>query len=150
MLGGIAVGLPVGYASDKIGRKPILILGIVLIFVSIVAITYAPRNYIAFIILTILFGTGWSLYSMLSPAAGQDMVEDNAVSSASGLILMFYNIGGIIEPLLLASYITVSRFRSGMLYFMIIPATIALALTLVMRFPKSTKEVVEEQLKEGL
>lgn len=149
-VGGIVFGLPAGFASDKIGRKPILLIGIALILVGIAAITYAPKNYIAFILLTIMFGTGWSIYSILTPGAGQDMVKDEVVGSTSGVILMSFNIGGIIGPLLLASYITVTRFRTGMLYFMIIPAAIALVLTLVMRFPKSTKEVAEEQTKEGL
>lgn len=149
-VGGIIFGLPAGFASDKIGRKPILVIGILLVFIAIVTITYAPKNYIAFIFLTIMFGTGWSIFSVLTPASGQDMVKDEAVGSASGAILMFFNIGGIIGPLLLASYITVTTFRSGMLYFMIIPAAIALAITLFMKFPKSTKEVAKEQIKEGL
>ncbi|WP_061951558.1 MFS transporter [Acidiplasma cupricumulans] len=42
-VGGIIFGLPAGFASDKIGRKPILILGIILIFISMVFITYSPK-----------------------------------------------------------------------------------------------------------
>ncbi len=149
-VGGIVFGIPAGFVSDKIGRKPILLVGILLILVSIIAITYAPKNYVAFILLTIMFGTGWAIYSILTPTAGQDMVKDEAVGSASGTILMSFNIGGIIGPLMLASYITVTRFRTGMLYFMIVPAVIALIITVFMKFPKSTKQAVEEQIKEGL
>ncbi|WP_287960278.1 MFS transporter [Acidiplasma sp.] len=149
-VGGIIFGLPAGFASDKIGRKPILILGIILIFISMVFITYSPKNYILFIILTIMFGTGWSIYSILSPTAGQDMVKDEAVGSASGAILMSFNIGGIIGPLLLASYINIKTFRTGMLYFMIIPAAIALLITVFIKFPGKTSEIVKEQIEEGL
>ncbi|KQB33834.1 MULTISPECIES: MFS transporter [Acidiplasma] len=149
-VGGIIFGLPAGFASDKIGRKPILILGIILIFISMVFITYSPKNYILFIILTIMFGTGWSIYSILSPTAGQDMVKDEAVGSASGAILMSFNIGGIIGPLLLASYINIKTFRTGMLYFMIIPAAIALIITVFIKFPGKTSEIVKEQIEEGL
>lgn len=149
-VGGIVFGLPAGFSSDKIGRKPILILGILLVFISIVFITYSPKNYILFIVLTIMFGTGWAIYSVLSPTAGQDMVKDEAVGSASGAILMAFNIGGIIGPLLLASYISVKTFRSGMLYFMVIPAAIAVIITIFMKFPGKTSEIVKEQTKEGL
>ena len=97
-----------------------------------------------------MFGTGWAIYSVLSPTAGQDMVKDEAVGSASGAILMAFNIGGIIGPLLLASYISVKTFRSGMLYFMVIPAAIAVIITIFMKFPGKTSEIVKEQTKEGL
>ncbi|WP_061951557.1 hypothetical protein [Acidiplasma cupricumulans] len=97
-----------------------------------------------------MFGTGWSIYSILSPTAGQDMVKDEAVGSASGAILMSFNIGGIIGPLLLASYINIKTFRTGMLYFMIIPAAIALIITVFIKFPGKTSEIVKEQIEEGL
>ena len=149
-IGGIIFSLPAGYVSDKIGRKPILLIGITLILVGIIAITYAPKNYIAFILLTIMFGAGYNIYFTLTGVTGQDMVKDTSTGSVSGVIFMFFNIGGIIGPLLLASYITTTSFRSGMLYFMIIPAAIAFILTLLMKFPKPIKEVADEQLKEGL
>ena len=149
-IGGIVFGLPAGFASDKIGRKPILVLGILLIFVSMILITYSSKNYILFIVLTIMFGTGWSIYSILSPTAGQDMVKDEAVGSASGTILMSFNIGGIIGPLLLASYISIKTFRTGMLYFMVIPAAVAVIITLFMKFPGKSSEIVKDQIKEGL
>ena len=149
-VGGIVFGLPAGYSSDKIGRKPLLIIGIILIFISIIAITYSPKNYIIFIMLTIMFGTGFSVFSLLAPAAGQDMVTDEAVGSASGVIFMAFNTGGIIGSLLMASYISIENFRSGMLYFMVLPAAIALIITIFMRFPESTTKIAEDQLKEGL
>lgn len=63
---------------------------------------------------------------------------------------MLFNIGGIIGPLALAYFITFLPFRTGMLYFMIIPALVAAIITIVMRYPKNIKEIFNKQLEEGL
>lgn len=149
-IGGIVFGLPAGYASDRIGRKPMLVMAIVFVAIAMTAITYAPSSFALYAGFTILFGTGWSIFSILTPASGQDMVPDDQVGSASGAILMAFNIGGIIGPLLLGYFITFVPFRSAMLYFMIIPAIVAVVLTAAMRYPKNIKDVLDEQLSAGL
>lgn len=150
--GGVVFGIPAGYLSDRIGRKGVLVIGITLIALGALGITYSPRNMGLFIFLTLAFGTGWSIFSILSPpAAGQDMVRDEVVGSVSGAILMTFNIGGIIGPPLLLAYEVarnVPPLKTGMLYLMDIPALVALVITVAMRYPKNIREVVRQQLLE--
>jgi len=147
-VGGIVFGIPAGIASDRLGRKYILVLAIALIALASILMVYLPRNFAIFIVLTIAFGTGWSIYSILSPAAGQDMVRDQVVGSVSGAVLMTFNIGGIIGPLLLGYLLTRIPFRSAFLYAAVLPAFIALVITIAMRYPKNVKEIVNAQLIE--
>ncbi|WP_188681405.1 MFS transporter [Thermogymnomonas acidicola] len=148
-VGGVVFGIPAGYLSDRIGRKGVLVIGITLIALGALGITYSPRNMGLFIFLTLAFGTGWSIFSILSPAAGQDMVRDEVVGSVSGAILMTFNIGGIIGPLLLAYEVARNvPLKTGMLYLMDIPALVALVITVAMRYPKNIREVVRQQLLE--
>ncbi|WP_297216881.1 MFS transporter [Thermoplasma sp.] len=149
-VGGIVFGIPAGIASDRIGRKYILVLAITLIFLSSLLMVLLHRNILLYLILTIAFGTGWSIFSILSPAAGQDMVRDQVVGSVSGAVLMTFNIGGIIGPLLLSYLLTRIAFRTAFLYAAVIPALIALIITVAMRYPKNVKEIVNAQLKEEL
>ncbi|BAB60056.1 transporter [Thermoplasma volcanium GSS1] len=148
-VGGVIFGIPAGIFSDMVGRKIVLIIAITLISISMLAITYAPRDLILFLLATLAFGTGWSIFSILSPATGQDMVRDEAVGSVSGAILMTFNIGGIIGPLMIGLILAKGfTLRAGFLYFIDIPAILALLLTIAMKYPKNIKEIVKQQLLE--
>ncbi|WP_171823469.1 MFS transporter [Thermogymnomonas acidicola] len=151
-VGGVVFGIPAGYLSDRIGRKGVLVIGITLIALGALGITYSPRNMGLFIFLTLAFGTGWSIFSILSPpAAGQDMVRDEVVGSVSGghtddvqhrrnnrpPLLLAYEVARNVPPL-----------KTGMLYLMDIPALVALVITVAMRYPKNIREVVRQQLLE--
>ncbi len=147
-IGALIFSLPGGYLSDKIGRKYTLIVFISLIVISTVGIIISGKNLVLFLLLTIIFGAGWHVYSVISPASGQDLVDDKAVGSVSGVIYFFYNIGGVIGPLLLAYSLIYVPFRSAMIYFMLVPALIAFGLTAAIKYPKNIKEIVEEQAEE--
>ena len=144
-IGALIFSLPAGYFSDRYGRKYVLMTFISLIFISTAGIILAGKIFILFLLLTIMFGAGWHVYSVITPAAGQDLVDDKSVGSISGAIYFFYNIGGVIGPLLLAYSISFIKFKIAMVYFMLIPAIIALILTFIVKYPKNIKKVLEEQ-----
>ncbi len=147
-IGALIFSLPGGYFSDKFGRKYTLITFISLIVISMAGIIIGGKNFILFLVLTIIFGAGWHVYSVITPAAGQDLVDDKSVGSISGIIYFFYNIGGVIGPLLLGYSLSFIKFKLAMVYFMLIPAILALILSVATKYPKNIKKILINQEEE--
>lgn len=103
---GCAIGAALaGVASDRLGRKKVLLISAVLFFVSAVG-TALPRNFTAFIIFRIIGGLGVGAASMTSPMYIAEisparmrgrMVSLNQFAIVTGMLVVYfvnYFIGG--------------------------------------------------------
>lgn len=110
-IGGLFFTLPIGYASDRVGRKTVL-----LILYGILAITSAiifgiPITDILMIAVSFVFGAAYNGLIIVIAAAAQDYASKGSVGTASGLVFTFYYAGGIIGGVLFGSMLTFENYR---------------------------------------
>ncbi len=82
-----AVGYPVGYASDKVGRERLLGVSLVLFSASSLAMAFL-EGYFAAITLTVLYGLFFGMYETLSRAAVPCYAPDELRGTAYGLFYL--------------------------------------------------------------
>jgi len=132
---GIAAGqLIAGPLSDRYGRRPILLIGFGLFFITCIACALAP-NIETLIYARLLQG----LSAAVSPAAGRAMVRDiwegNEAARAMSYITMAMVVAPLLAPMIGGVIITYWEWRT-IFWFLLAFAALALALVLI-RLPET-------------
>lgn len=110
-IGGVVFTLPFGYASDRVGRKYILLLLYGLLSLAsfiIFGLASAPTELI---IASFLFGSAYNGLIVVIAAAAQDYTDRRFVGTASGLVFTFYYAGGIIGGTFFGVMLSFVNFR---------------------------------------
>ncbi len=110
-IGGLFFTLPLGYASDKVGRKNILILMYGLLALTSFLIFGPNITAFALIAVTFVFGAAYNVLIIVVAAGAQDYASSESVGTASGLVFSFYYAGGIIGGTFFGILLSVLPFR---------------------------------------
>lgn len=95
-IGGLVMTVPFATASDRWGRKPILVSIFALLSASSFSIFYFHNAYLTLIFLSFVFGGAYNGLINLVAAAAQDWAHDDAIGTASGATFSFYYSGGVV------------------------------------------------------
>ncbi len=110
-IGGIIFTLPFGYASDRIGRKNVLLLLYGMLAVTSLIIFGVPVSTFTLIAVSFIFGASYNGLIIVIAASAQDYAEKGSVGAASGLVFTFYYAGGIIGGTFFGVMLTFLNFR---------------------------------------
>ena len=110
-IGGIIFTLPFGYASDRIGRKNVLLLLYGLLAVTSFIIFGVYMNSVALIVISFIFGASYNGLIIVIAASAQDYADKGSVGAASGLVFTFYYAGGIIGGTFFGVMLSFVNFR---------------------------------------
>ncbi len=128
--------LLLGQTSDRFGRKPVIILGILLNSLLYVSITFA-RNYAAIVVLSMIAGLGEALRVPATSANYLDISEPKHRSRVLGIKSSALSMGGVLGPL---SVVVASQFMGAQGIFLTALALVlfsALVAALLLRKPET-------------
>ena len=113
-LGAFFLAIPFGFLSDKIGRKPLLMLFASIQIVAGLVLFGTRPDFAVTSVMNFLYGAGWGIYFMNLVAIVQDSVPESMVGTAVGLIYTTFNIGAIFGGPLMGSLISISWTLAGL------------------------------------
>lgn len=123
-----------GWASDRIGRRPLIVLGLVVCAASLAAIPFT-RPFGGLMVLSALFGFGEAIVNASAAALVADLSELKTLGSAMGMQGTIMDIGHASGPILAGVLIGALGFQSA---FSIIAGLVLLA-ALAFRFGVGTE-----------
>jgi MFS family permease len=112
-----------GWASDRIGRKPLIVLGLVVCAASLAAIPFT-RPFGDLMVLSVLFGFGEAIVNASAAALVADLSELKTLGSAMGMQGTIMDIGHASGPILAGLLIGALGFQAA---FSIIAGFVLLA-----------------------
>ena len=112
-----------GWASDRIGRRPLIVLGLVVCAASLAAIPFI-RHFGALMMLSALFGFGEAIVNASAAALVADLSELKTLGSAMGMQGTIMDIGHASGPILAGLLIGAFGFQTA---FPIIAGLVLLA-----------------------
>lgn len=110
-IGGIFFTLPLGSASDRVGRRTVLILLYGMLAATSLIIFGLQIPSIVIIVVSFVFGAAYNGLIIVIAAAAQDYSEKGSVGAVSGLVFTFYYAGGIIGGTFFGVMLTYLNFR---------------------------------------
>ena len=104
MIGSLLLQWPVGYFSDRIGRRGVMAaLSVVAILCSVLA-PFLPKDSLWFYLdITLLGGVAMPMYSVCI-AYANDRLEPEQIVGASGSLVMIAGFGSMVGPILIAFF----------------------------------------------
>jgi len=88
-----------GKMSDRVGRKKIIIPGLLIGAASIALLPYAP-NFVGLTVLSLVFGLGFAAVTSSTTAWVADLTQDNRFGSSMGVLRTVMDVGQSIGPVL--------------------------------------------------
>ncbi|MGE8940905.1 MFS transporter [Leptospira interrogans] len=146
VLGGAASQWPAGYLSDRVGRRPLLIvLSLTAAAAGIGLYILSTSSPAAIIPIAVLYGAStFPIYNVCVAHANDLVKKKRAVEVSSGLLLTF-SIGAVIGPLLAAAAMSTAGHGGLFLYsavaHVLILAVMLLRAQLRPKLPTENKEV---------
>ncbi len=104
MIGSLIMQGPVGYISDRIGRRGVMAgLSIMAIISCTIAAIIPAGSLMFYLVIVALGGSAMPIYSVCI-AYANDRLEPHQIISASGSLVMVAGIGAMIGPILIAFF----------------------------------------------
>lgn len=118
-----------GKASDRVGRKQVIIPGLLIGAVSLVLLPYAP-TFIGLSVLSLVFGLGFAAVTSSTTALVADLTKDNRFGSSMGVLRTVMDVGQSIGPVLTGAMIAYAGYGSAftLLAAILLGAAVLLAL----------------------
>jgi MFS family permease len=117
-----------GMLSDRIGRKPIMILGLLFSSVSIIAFFFVKENW-QFLLLMALFGFGSSSVYVMSSTMAADILPEENKAMLFGAFDALIDLGMVVGPLLCFTFLAISGLSINHSFLlMAVPSIIALGM----------------------
>ena len=88
-----------GKVSDRVGRKQVIIPGLLIGAASIVLLPHAP-SFIGLTVLSLAFGLGFATVTSSTAALVADLTQDNRYGSSMGVLRTVMDVGQSIGPVL--------------------------------------------------
>jgi MFS family permease len=102
LIGSLFTLWPIGYISDKVGRRGIMaVLSIISIACCILAVYIAKDSYLFYMVTFALGGAAMPMYS-ICVAYANDRLEPHQIVAASGSLVMVSGIGLMTGPIVIA------------------------------------------------
>ena len=111
IIGGAALSWLTGPLSDRIGRRPVMLAGVLFFIISSLA-TYLVHDIYSFMLLRLIQGMGLSLISAVGYAAVQETFEEIAAIRVTALMANVALLAPMVGPLAGAALIQVAPWRS--------------------------------------
>ena len=140
LIGSATGQLFVGSISDTIGRKPTLMYGLSLFIIISIFAAIAPNIWI-YLVLRYFQGVTSSVGTVLSRAVVRDLLDGTSAARAYSALMMVMGVAPILSPLLGSALLTVSSWRSIMIFLACygLGMMILIALTLPETLPESRR-----------
>ena len=104
MVGSLVAQWPVGYVSDRIGRRGVMAaLSVVSIVCCLVAPAMPKDSVLFYAVVVVLGGAAMPMYSICI-AYANDRLEPHQIVGASGSLVMVAGMGAMIGPILIAFF----------------------------------------------
>lgn len=118
-----------GKASDRVGRKQVIIPGLLIGAVSLVLLPYAP-TFIGLSVLSLVFGLGFAAVTSSTTALVADLTKDSRFGSSMGVLRTVMDVGQSIGPVLTGAMIAYAGYGSAftLLAAILLGAAVLLAL----------------------
>lgn len=139
---GLPFQIPGGALTDRIGRRPMIVVGICGTMLLYLGIAFAPALWVIVLVFGIEAAFGWSMFLTASNAMTADLVPFQHRAEAYSLTRTAVSAGAAIGPLF-ASWILAAS-GSFRLSFVIGTGVCGLFALMVIAFFKETKPRVEE------
>lgn len=109
------VGKPFGgFLSDRIGRKPVILLGI-LLCAAIIPLIMRSQTFFALILFSCLFGMGVAVVTPSTTALVADLAKKDRMGSAMGVFGTIWDVGEAAGPILAGVLIASFSYFNGFL-----------------------------------
>ncbi|MBN1682930.1 MFS transporter [Candidatus Bathyarchaeota archaeon] len=148
-LANLILTVPMGYAIDLLGRKPVIIWNIILLAIANISFVYS-KDYLSMSLAAIVLG-------IASSGAGQapsSLAVDATYNERRGLAMGFYrlisDVGSMIGPIFLSSIADASNLQMPFYVMTGILLVNALLHTLFTKELIDVKKNREEQMKQGI
>lgn len=124
--GGMALQYPIGYFSDYIGRRRILIaVSLLTAILAVLFLLFAQKNKLIFFSLAFFFG-GFSFSAYpVSVSLACDIIEKRNIIAATQALLLAYGIGATLGPVAAPIFIHHLNVLGLPIYFIVIAALLA-------------------------
>jgi MFS family permease len=134
------VGKPAGgWLSDRMGRKPMILLGILLCAI-IIPLIVRSQAFSALIILSCLFGLGVAIVTPSTTALVADLAKTGRMGSAMGVFGTIWDTGEAAGPILAGMLIASLSYFDGFLIIAGIMGLAALIFALIVKDPTETAQ----------
>lgn len=141
-LGTVATVYFSGNASDKIGKKTMILLGLMFYFVFLIGMIFTTNFYLA-LFLSLLAGIGHGFMDSPSISMLIDIFGDHS-GPAMSVVAVFFSGGGAISALIVSRLLAFNLdFRIIFIVYIIIAAIVAIVVSTA-KYPKKQIRVVEE------
>ena len=101
-----------GKLSDQVGRKQVIIPGLVVGAVSVVLLPFAP-NFWGLTAVSLMFGLGFAMVTSSTAALVADLTQDNRFGSSMGVLRTVMDIGQSIGPVLTGWMVVYAGYQSA-------------------------------------
>ena len=101
-----------GVLVDRVGRRPVLVLGLILNGLGVAAYALA-ESYLSLMVVSVLFGLTTTLASVPPPTLAGDLAPPGAEGASVGLYRTAGDLGFIVGPLLLGAIAERGQFDAG-------------------------------------
>jgi len=112
-----------GKVSDKVGRRQVILPGLLIGAASVVLIPHAP-SFIGLTVLSLVFGLGFATVTSSTTALVADLTKDGRFGSSMGVLRTVMDVGQSIGPVLTGFMIGVAGYGSA---FTLLAAILVLA-----------------------
>jgi MFS family permease len=121
-----------GRVSDRVGRRQVIIPGLLVGAASIVLLPYAP-NFIGLSLLSLIFGIGFATVTSSTSALVADLTRNGRYGSSMGVLRTVMDVGQSIGPVLTGWMVGVAGYGSAFTLLAAILVLAALSLGLLFR-----------------
>jgi len=101
-IGFVAAMLTMGTASDRIGRRPVLLFGVTATAVLVIVLNFAA-SFAALAAVIFLMGISTGAIWIVCPVLAAESVAAPQRGAAIGLYRMFFDLGSILGPIIMAA-----------------------------------------------
>ena len=121
-----------GRVSDRMGRRQVIIPGLLIGAASVVLLPYAP-NFIGLSVLSLVFGIGFATVTSSTSALVADLTRDGRYGSSMGVLRTVMDVGQSIGPVLTGFMVGVAGYGSAFSLLAVILLFAALLLGLLFK-----------------
>ena len=121
-----------GRVSDRVGRKQVIIPGLLVGAASVVLLPFAP-NFIGLSVLSLVFGIGFATVTSSTAALVADLTQNGRYGSSMGVLRTVMDVGQSIGPVLTGWMVGVAGYGSAFTLLAAILVCAALLLGLVFK-----------------
>ncbi len=116
-----------GRVSDRVGRRQVILPGLLIGAASVVLMPYAP-SFIGLTVLSLVFGLGFATVTSSTTALVADLTKDGRFGSSMGVLRTVMDVGQSIGPVLTGFMVGVAGYGSA---FTLLAAILVLAALLL-------------------